>query len=272
MIDDGSDLSTAFNDSLTYCHNKGVVVCSAAGNGGGNDSTKYEYTFPGACDYVIGCGALAANSNEEVWEFSSINSSSQYQFVDVFAPGDMMYGCSNYSSGGVYYTYDGGWNGTSFASPIVAGLAALYFEKYPSYTINEFERDLYASCHKLTNSNIATVDQLGYGRVDILKLLKEENVNEVTIKVKSNQSSVNVYAYNSDLSKNKEIGNWPGVAMKKENGYFTYTLKVSDYDTLIFNYGNKQTIDILSSSFIDGNIYDLTSPVREMNLDIGSYK
>ena len=272
LINDGSDLGQVFSSSLKYCHDKGVVVCSAAGNGGGDSSTVHEYTFPGACDYVIGCGGLAFNSNENVWSGSSYNSSSSYQFVDIFAPSEKMFGCSNYTDNtGTYRQYDGGWEGTSFSSPIVAGLAALYFEKYPTRTVVEFEKDLYASCHKLSNSSIGEVDQLGYGRVDAGKLLDEVNTQQVTLKVKSNYSSLNVYAWNSDLSKNKELANWPGKQMNKSDGYFTYTFKLSDYDSLIFNNGSNQTIDISASSFIYDNAYDITALKKEGNLIVGSY-
>lgn len=273
LINDGSDLSTVFNSAISYCHQKGVVVCSAAGNGGGSEETVHEYTFPGACQYVIGCGGLEANSNESVWEYSSYNSSSTYQFVDVFAPSDMMFGCSNYyDDNHSYVKYDGGWKGTSFSSPIVAGLAALYFEQNPRATCVDFENDLYASCHKLKNSKIGTVNQLGYGRVDVGALLFETQMQKtVTLKVKSNSSSMNVYAWNSNLSLNKEIGSWPGKAMSKVDGYFTYSLNIKDYDLIIFNYGSNQTIDLLASSFIQDNAYDISNPTREMGLLVGKY-
>ena len=271
LVSDGSDLSTVFNDAVSYCRSKGVVVVSAGGNGGGS-SRATEYTYPGATPGVIGCGGLAFNSNEQIWSGSSYNSSKNYQFIDVFAPSEEMFNICNYYDGSNHVTYDGGWKGTSFASPIVAGLAALYFEKYPSRSVSDFESSLYNSCHLLTKDDNHNVSQLGYGRVDVLKLLGLSNNYEVTIKIKSNWSKSYIYAFNSDLSLDKELASWPGKSMSKVNNYYTYTINVSEYDTIVINNNsNAQTVDILSSSFNDNYIYDITSNYSIEDRIVGNY-
>lgn len=271
LAPDGSDLTTVFNEPVSYCRSKGVAVISAGGNGGGT-SRATEYTYPGATTGVIGCGGLAFNSNEQIWSGSSYNYNTSSQFIDVFAPSEEMFNICNFYRDGVHYTYDGGWEGTSFASPIVAGLAALYFEKNPNKTVSEFETSLYNSCHKLNYEETHTLSQLGYGRVDALKLLGISNDYEVTTKTKSNWSSCYIYAFNSDLSLEKELASWPGKAMSKVNNYYTYTLKVSDYDTIVIhNNSGTQTIDILASSFNDDYIYDITSNYSINNRLVGNY-
>ena len=261
LVDDGSDLSTVFNSATKYCVDKGVVVCSAAGNGG--QSQPNEYTFPGASSNVIGCGGLAFNESDEIWVGSSYNSSKQYQFVDVFAPSENMYNICNFYRDGKHVLYDGGWEGTSFSSPIVAGMAALYFEKYPNKSASDFETALYNSCHALKYSEIANENQLGYGRVDVARLLGETTSKTVTLKFKTNWSNVYVYAWNSDLSLQKEIAAWPGKAMVYNNGYYTYTINTGDYDSLLFSYKQNndyiKTINILASSFIEGATYELSN-------------
>ena len=271
LVNDGSDLTTVYNEPVSYCKAKGVAVISAGGNGGGTYRAT-EYTYPGATTGVIGCGGLAFNSNEQIWSGSSYNYNTSSQFIDVFAPSEEMFGICNFYRDGVHYTYDGGWEGTSFASPIVAGLAALYFEKNPNKTVSEFETSLYNSCHKLNHEETHTLSQLGYGRVDALKLLGLSNDYEVNIKIKSNWSSCYIYAFNSDLSLEKELASWPGVKLSKTNNYYTYKLTVSDYDTLVINNNSgTQTIDILASSFNDGYIYDITSNYSINNILIGNY-
>lgn len=271
LINDGSDLSIVFDSAISYARNKGTVIVSAGGNGGYDNPT--EYTFPGACTNVIGCGGLANNESGEIWEGSSYNSSPTYQFIDVFAPADNIFNICNYENSGKTVLYDGGWKGTSFASPIVAGLAALYFEKYPDHTPSQFENALFSSCHKIATSEIATSNQLGYGRVDAAKLLNIDNNYQVTLKVKSNWSNTYVYAWNSDLTLEKELHSWPGVAMSKNNGYFTYTINVKDYDSILFSDGDQnKSVNLLSSTFVDGHYYDLTSSLKENNLYVGSYK
>ncbi|MBO4286110.1 MAG: S8 family serine peptidase, partial [Bacilli bacterium] len=165
LVNDGSDLGTVFDEPVKYCYDKGVPVISAGGNGG-LDNQPTEYTFPGCVDNVIGVGGLAANSSTKIWSGSSYNSSPQYRFIDVFAPAENMYGCCNYGG----KKYDSGWNGTSFAAPQVAGMAALYLQKNPNATARDFENALYASCHKIDNSG-----HYGYGRVDVGKLMGVTN-------------------------------------------------------------------------------------------------
>ncbi len=264
---DLSHLYEIFDEPVAYCRNKGTVVISAAGNGGGSAKAT-EYTFPGGTTGVIGVGGLAANSSGEIWEGSSYNSSSQYQFCDVFAPSDMMFGCCNYLDG---TKYDGGWDGTSFASPQVAGIAALYFQKYPSKTPADFENALFKSCHKITTSQIATADQLGYGRVDVGALLGVTAPASIKVSVTASWQNVNCYAWN--LEQQAEMRPWPGEAMKKENGKFVLTINPNQYDSIIFSNPDNvdQTVDLLSSSFASGKSY-VIGDLKERSRIVGSYR
>ena len=260
LINDGSNLSTVFNDSIAYARNKGVVICSAGGNGGGG-SRATEYTYPGSCEHVIGCGGLAFNGDGNIWGGSSYNSSSQYQYIDVFAQSDKMFNCTN-------HTYAGGWEGTSFASPIIAGVAALYFEKYPNATPAQFETALFNNCLPVSGAGL-TADNFGYGRIHASKVLAEETTLSINIKVKAN-SQVYLYAWN--YQHNKEIAEWPGIAMSNSSGTYSYTLDLSVYQNVIFSTGDKQTINIEAYSFINNPTYDLTSPSYEDSKLVGAYK
>ena len=265
LVDDGSDLGTVFDEPVRYCVNKGVAVISAGGNGG-LDHMPTEYTFPGCVDNVIGVGGLAANSSSEIWSGSSYNSSPQYQSIDVFAPADMMYGCCHYDG----KKYDGGWNGTSFASPIVAGMAALYFEANPNKTVAQFEQDLYASCHKITSSSIATASQLGYGRVDVGALLETNIKGNVTAKVNADWASCNAYLWNSVSGASKSA--WPGTSLTKTGEAFTITIDASQYDSLIFNNGTAKTLDLCASAFADGATLNLKNAASELGCVVGTYQ
>lgn len=269
LVDDGSDLGTVFDEPVKYCYDKNIPVISAGGNGG-LDNQPTEFAFPGCVDHVIGVGGLKANSSTDIWEGSSYNSSPEWQSVDVFAPGDMMFGCCHYDN----KIYDGGWNGTSFASPIVAGLAALYFEKNPNNTVGQFETDLFNSCHSLPNQGNLLSNQFGYGRVDAGKLLGLTSTGVIEARLKSNWSDCYAYIWNS-INGIKQ-NDWPGSKLANNNGEFTVNIDFSKYDSVIFTQTNNgpQTPDLLVSSFVNGGIYDLTSSIKEdkMNFLIGSYK
>ncbi len=119
------------SDALAYAEKKGVLVVHAAGNdarsieNAPNPPTKYYGRDDRkAFKNVITVGASNASKNNLVANFSNFGKAS----VDVFAPGVRVYatmpGVSNYAA----------LSGTSMASPVVAGVAALLKSYFPSMT------------------------------------------------------------------------------------------------------------------------------------------
>ena len=265
LVNDGSDLATVFDSSLAECRRKGVVVCSAGGNGG-LDGKPTEFTFPGCCDNVIGVGGLAENSSSSIWEGSSYNSSKDYEFCDVFAPANGMFGCCHYEG----KTYDSGWDGTSFASPIVAGLAALYFEKNPAKSPSDFENDLYRTCVQINPdpSSGLTNDNLGHGRIDVGALLGCTASGSITVRLSCAWQTANCYVWNSKTG--ASLSPWPGSSMTKGRG-FSLDVSASAYDSLIFNNGSNQTVDLSVGSFASGKTYSLSSEWVASGRMLGSY-
>ena len=265
----GQNLTTVFNDAVSYCRDKKVAVISAAGNGGlDSRHENTEYTYPGATTGVIGAGGLAANKSDVIWDGSSYNSSKSYEFCDVFAPADGMYGCTDHRDDyNKYYEFDGGWNGTSFASPIVAGIAALYFEKNPNNSVEDFERDLYNNAKKF-----APLANTGNGRVDVGKLLGTNMTGTVTAKIK-NSGDLYAYYWNSVTGVNNS---WPGTYIgSDDNRTYTISMDANKYDSVIFNTGGDspaQSIDLLISSFSYNNVYNMDAGIHfAENIYIGEY-
>jgi subtilisin len=132
-------LGSAGNDSLissavTYAYNKGVLVVAAAGNEG---PSQGSIGYPGALVNAVAVAALEnvqQNGTYRVADFSSRGYAStdgdyviQQGDVEISAPGAAIY--STWNNGG-YNTL----NGTSMATPHVAGLAAKLWASNPSWS------------------------------------------------------------------------------------------------------------------------------------------
>ena len=130
------------------------IICVAAA---GNDGTA-SLTYPAADPNVIGVGALA----EDSWELASYSNFGEN--VDLVAPGT------------VYTTKKNGeygiMNGTSFASPIVAGILALLSNKEGYSTFEYVQELLYAS--SVDMGDLGADFYFGYGCIDTSALILEE--------------------------------------------------------------------------------------------------
>jgi len=107
------------DNAITACVNAGIFVAVAAGNNM-EDTAK---TSPGSCPaaFVVG----ATSQGDSIAGYSNWGAA-----VDLWAPGTSVRLATNTSS--TAFTTD---NGTSFASPLTAGVAALYRGQNPSATM-----------------------------------------------------------------------------------------------------------------------------------------
>jgi serine protease len=106
--------SPIIKDAINQALESGVVVVAAAGNSGVNIK-EYPAAFKG----VISVGAT--NDKKQLADFSTFGPS-----VDVVAPGENIYSTA-YTGKSTFIELDG----TSMASPVVAGVASLLLSKDP---------------------------------------------------------------------------------------------------------------------------------------------
>ena len=120
----------------------GTVVAAGAGNDGSSGLRTWPAAesayglIPVAASHVL--GRLAPFSNSGNW-------------IGLAAPGDLV---TSSVPGGGYAT----WSGTSMATPLVAGAAALVRERFPLLTAKDVARCLVASADPLSGSRIPQLD------------------------------------------------------------------------------------------------------------------
>ncbi len=135
--------SSSARSAAQYMKNKGGLVVTAAGNYGVEETIAPS-------DTMITVSATDSNDNKASW-------SSYGSFVDVAAPGTSIYSTVN---GGGY----GSVSGTSFSSPVTAGVVALMMSANPALTPADLEKALYSSAVDLGTAGFDKY--FGNGRVD----------------------------------------------------------------------------------------------------------
>jgi len=141
-----------------------LVVASAGNN---NDMRKF---YPASYDKVLSVAATTALDEKWTPENTGTGGGSSYGYhVDVSAPGTMMH--TTEDGGGYRMVYAG----TSFASPVVSGIAGLIRSEFPNLTANQTIERI-----KNTTDNIDTIPAnipyaglLGTGRLNAYKALSE---------------------------------------------------------------------------------------------------
>jgi len=120
--------TTAISRAAAMAVRKGILVVNSAGNEGYN-TTHNTLTAPADADSVVAAGAVDLSGRRA--SFSSVGPSAASPpriKPDLMAPGVSMVVASAYDPAG----FASGAQGTSFACPLVAGVAALLVKAHPS--------------------------------------------------------------------------------------------------------------------------------------------
>lgn len=170
----GGGASQTITNAITYAkqkgrNGKGCVVCFAAGNDNG------KVSYPGNLSSVI----TVAACNEYGERKSKTSRDGEYWWgsnygpqVDVAAPGVHIYTTdimnkAGYSTG----NYEDGFNGTSAATPHVAGLAALVLSVAPGLKASEVEEIIKNTADDITPKGFD--NYTGYGRINAFKAVSK---------------------------------------------------------------------------------------------------
>jgi cell wall-associated protease len=154
------------DDAVKYAESKGVLLVHAAGNDAKNVDTTFNYPSP---SYVkdgkratnwITVGASGPN-NEKPNSLTAGFSNYGKKEVDVFAPGVKIY--ATVPGGNTYRDLQG----TSMASPVVAGVAALILQYFPNLSAQQVKMVIEKTAQKpeFKVKNPETQDEVSLGEL-----------------------------------------------------------------------------------------------------------
>ncbi len=158
----GYSYSRTLADAVAYAQRKGALIVAAAGNDG-TDIPSYPAALPGVV------AVAATNIQDQKAPFSNFGS-----YIDISAPGVGIYSTMPTYSVQMTSTYGYSRNydyadGTSMASPFVAGAAAVIKAKYPWLTASQIWTELRAGADDVVYSGWDKYT--GYGRLNLYRSL-----------------------------------------------------------------------------------------------------
>lgn len=188
----GDDL---IKNNIRYALNKGCLVVASAGNSS-HPQKRGFVEYPAALPEVLSVGSLDEENNLSY--FSSYKTDEGYpekpeghRGVDVVAPGSKIYSTFDHSDTG---TYNNGYcylTGTSMATPIVSGVAALLMQQHSHYYRNpSIVRKVLIQTAK--DCGIPGYDQeYGYGLIDAkAALIYPYTINKPTSRIEARTSNL----------------------------------------------------------------------------------
>jgi len=161
----------SLENAVSYAISRGAVVVAAAGN----NNSRVENTYPAGIKDVIAVGAIEPVTDQRAY-FSNFG-----KLLDFVAPGvdilSLRAGGTSFGSSSVLDPAYSRASGTSFSSPIVAGVVALIRSKFPLLNLNDIYQRLKNSAVDLGSRGFD--NYYGYGLVDALGALTVNTVSPI---------------------------------------------------------------------------------------------
>ena len=225
-------------EAVQYAIDKGVIVIAAAGN----DASDYV-SYPAGFEGVISVGSI--NSKKELSYFSTYGPS-----VDVVAPGEDVYSTMyDYSKKS---TFANG-SGTSMASPVVAGVAALLLSKHPNLTPAQVEYVLEQTADDLGETGFDT--KYANGLVNPVKALSYD-VKSIPSTVKESWTEDEILTKAEEVDSVEKIVKEGNITKPYEQKWIKFDVKKGDYIQAVLE-GTKQfDYKLMVHFFKDGKVVE----------------
>ena len=169
----GDTAETSLLEALRRAYDKGIVIVTAAGNYDSPDSSNGNLNkkplYPACFDHEGDSSDNWIITVGSVDKFDVLSQFSNYgKCVDIMAPGEYIYNTERYAPQFGYPNEFGGpWFGTSFATPLVAGTAALIKSIHPEWSAKKIISTIFSTADPIDSKNFVHAGDLGKGRINI---------------------------------------------------------------------------------------------------------
>ena len=186
----GDTISLAEREALAYAEESGVFVVAAAGNGGADQIGDPFLEYPAAVDTVFAVGSVRQDQTKAPYSNFGLGDSTG---IDIVAPGGdihvdqdedgnvdgVLQNTYAFTCGAGSFAYDAFdycyYQGTSMATPHVAGAAALLLSEHPDMTLDELREVL--RCSALDLGDEGYDDTFGAGLVQAADALSDSDLD-----------------------------------------------------------------------------------------------
>ncbi len=208
--------------AATMAAEKGIIVCNSAGNDGGK---SWNYIgVPADADKIFTVGSVTSANTPS--SFSSFGPSADQRIKpDVCAMGSLS---SVIFSDGVISTN----NGTSFSSPIMAGMLSCLLQRYKAFDPNPVMSVFYRAVIESCNNYATPTPQSGYGIPDFVvaesKLPIYDGVGKLP---KTNENHAEIRQYPTGIQIKIREGNNTGmynIRIYNSNGILIYSKNLNE--------------------------------------------
>ncbi|MGG0283558.1 S8 family serine peptidase [Peribacillus butanolivorans] len=246
--------SEALNKAVQEAYSKGLLIVAAAGNEG-DMGKSVQRVYPAAYSHVI--SVAATDSKDKRTSYSNYHST-----VDIAAPGDYIFSTLPNNEYGLM-------SGTSMATPMVAGVAALIWSNEPKLSKYEVEYRLYDSAIDLGTKGKDIY--YGNGRVNAKKALEMKTLTRPTVTAISDKDTLIKGKIPSDFKTGtlSIYTNEKTLATVKINGEKTFSATIAKqtagttiYTRVVDNAGNK-------SVPVSVKVEDKTAPMKPTVNSVG---
>jgi subtilisin family serine protease len=186
------------DDAARYAQSKGVLLVQASGNSKRNLDADYNFPTPVFLDSSRAQTWIRVDASGDPANGGLVASFSNYgkKETDVFAPGVDIY--STLPGGNVY----GNESGTSMASPVTAGIAALVLEYFPNLSAAQLR---YVIENSVVKNNVqvkkpGTTDKVPFSELsrtggivnayEAVKLAEAVTTGKVKVKIEENKTKI----------------------------------------------------------------------------------